>query len=124
MAKKENKIDFLDEFIEKAAELEHTRWANWQKHLHSKLFFDAYTTGWVLSEELKKHYEELIAADYNNLSEENKEKDRVEVRKYLPLIKEFMLEYIKDKMSEKIKALGRDKEDEEDLIYEINNITL
>ncbi len=75
------------EFIEKGADLEHTRWANWQRHLHGKCVEDQ-TGAWMyFPKELWQHWERQIATPYNLLSEKEKESDRKEVRTYLPLIR-------------------------------------
>lgn len=76
------------EFVEKGATLEHERWAGWQKYLHSKLVKDINEPDhFRLPTFNYAHWERQIATPYEKLSEQEKESDRIEVRKYLPLIR-------------------------------------
>ncbi len=93
-----------EDFIEKGASLEHERWSNWQKYLHSlcsphKLlsynstkrdYEDIETGGLVIGKSRVEHWERQINTPYSELSEKEKEYDRIEVRKYLPMIKELL----------------------------------
>ena len=85
-----NKDKTLNDVFEKLADIEHQRWAGWQKYLHSKCTKDrgslTIPAGYVF------HLERLIKTSYDNLTEKEKESDRDEVRKYWPLIKS---QYIK-----------------------------
>jgi hypothetical protein len=76
------------EFVEKGADLEHTRWAKWQAYLHSKCVEHENGKGeWVcFPAELYKRWERQINTPYAELSEAEKESDREQVRPYLPLI--------------------------------------
>jgi hypothetical protein len=82
------KNNWIKEFVEKGAALEHDRWAKWQNYLHSKLDFS--TGKYVLSESDFEHWNRQIHTPYAELSEKEKESDRIEVRKYLPLIQEIL----------------------------------
>ncbi len=68
-----------EELMEELAAIEHTRWANWQKWCH-QVFKDG------KFEEFMPRWERQIATPYSELSEEEKESDRREVRSYLPLL--------------------------------------
>lgn len=95
--------ELLDEFIEKGADLEHERWAKWQEYLHSKCrehtvnslnsttkqYEDIPTGNLIIPRELRNRWERQISSSYSELSEQEKESDRIEVRKYLPLIQEL-----------------------------------
>jgi hypothetical protein len=75
----------MDELIELLADLEHQRWAGWQQHVHSKCQRNSdgsltIPAGYVAA------LERQIATPYADLSEQEKECDRVEVRKTLALI--------------------------------------
>jgi len=78
----------LTEFIEKGANLEHERWAKWQSYLFSKSEWTE--NGYLIPKELCERWQRQIATPYSELSEEEKESDRVEVRSYLPLLKELI----------------------------------
>lgn len=68
-----------EELMEELAAIEHTRLANWQKWCH-QVFKDG------KFEEFMPRWERQIATPYSELSEEEKESDRREVRSYLPLL--------------------------------------
>lgn len=90
----------MKEFVEKGADIEHDRWARWQKYLHSlctphiinslntetRQYEEIKTGGLVISKERVIHWEKEIATPYSKLAEELKEYDRKETRNYLPLI--------------------------------------
>src|SRR3990167_5233022 len=82
-----NKI--IEEFIERGAELEHMRWARWQKYLHSKCQVGQY--GVVIPRELYDRWERQIEIPYDELSELEKESDKKETRNYLPLVESLLL---------------------------------
>jgi len=77
------------ELMEKLAYHEHTRWADWQKYLHSKMEITRATCGDIIyfPTELYKHWERQIKTDYKNLSEQEKDSDREQVMRYFNLIK-------------------------------------
>lgn len=77
--------ELLDEFIEKGADLEHERWSGWQKYLHSLCVKNDDGTLTITKERVER-WERQIATNYSELSEQEKEYDRIEVRKYLPLV--------------------------------------
>ena len=71
--------------LEKLADLEHKKWSGWQTHCHKIL------REMCPSKELEKvleRWDKQIATDYKDLSEREKEMDRVEARKTLELIAE------------------------------------
>ncbi|WP_426014459.1 hypothetical protein [Caulobacter sp. DWR2-3-1b2] len=75
----------LDALIESLAAQEHLRWAHWQRYLHGKA--ERRTDGaLVLPAHLVELWEGQIERSYNELSETEKESDREQVRRYLPLI--------------------------------------
>ena len=95
----------MKEFVEKGAEIEHERWSKWQKYLHSKLskniedadFFRLPTFYW-------ERWERQIATPYSELSEQEKESDRDQVRPYIPLIEHIVLEAIKNSVRNTLQA--------------------
>ena len=77
----------LQSIEEEFAAMEHKRWAKWQKYMHSKMSQQFITSwgenGFVLPAELWNRWERQIATPYAELSEEEKESDREQVRPYL-----------------------------------------
>ena len=85
--KNQTKENWEKEFVEKGADLEHKRWAGWQSYLFSKSEWTK--NGYLIPKELCFRWQRQIDTPYSKLSEEEKESDRIEVRKYLPLIRRF-----------------------------------
>ena len=86
--KKELKNSWEKKFVEKGADLEHKRWAGWQSFLFSKSEWTE--NGYLIPKELCFRWQRQIDTPYSKLSEEEKESDRLEVRKYLPLIRQLL----------------------------------
>jgi hypothetical protein len=85
-----------DELVEKLAEVEHQRWADWQKYLHGKC-----ETMQPLGYEIKAipfhswhHWERQIATPYSDLSEQEKQSDREQVARYWSLIVAFVADWL------------------------------
>ena len=76
------------ELFEKLADIEHQRWAHWQKYLHSRLTNLNGTL--VMSPKYRRHLERLIDTPYSELTEYEKDSDREEVKKYWDLILEAL----------------------------------
>ena len=72
---------------ERLASIEHDRWAGWQKYLHSKCIKNEDGSLTIPADSVQ-HWERQIATPYADLSEREKHSDRVEVDKYLPLVKQ------------------------------------
>lgn len=76
------KID--DSTMEALADIEHQRWASWQQHVFNKCSVingNVVIPAWAVD-----RWQRQIATSYAELSEEEKEADRQEVRKYLKVI--------------------------------------
>ena len=75
----------LDALLEELAALEHERWAHWQKYVHEQ--GELQTDGSLLipSEKVRR-WQEQIETKYADLSEAEKDSDREQVRRYVPLI--------------------------------------
>jgi hypothetical protein len=76
----------LDELLETLASVEHERWSHWQRHLHSKCVPQGDGGALLIPAELVRRWDKQMNTPYSELSEEEKESDREQVRKYLPLI--------------------------------------
>jgi hypothetical protein len=78
-------VMMLDDLVEELAAIEHERWAHWQSYIHSKGKRQS-DGSLVLPPELVQRWEAQIATEYAALSETEKESDRDQVRRYLPVI--------------------------------------
>jgi hypothetical protein len=88
-----------DDLIETLASIEHTRWANWQKYLHSTCREQPGTSGrrsLVIKENDVEHWERQIVTPYAHLSEAEKEADRNEARQSLPVIIDFVAAWLEE----------------------------
>lgn len=102
----------FETFIEDGANLEHDRWARWQKYMFSKGYiFSTQDSNppelgsFVLRPEFVDRWFRQVDTPYSKLSESEKESDRKETRNYLPLIKQHFLP--KSVIREKIeKSIG------------------
>lgn len=75
----------LESLIEDLAAVEHERWSHWQRHLHSKC--ERMSDGsLVIPANLADHWESQMNTSYSELPEAEKESDREQVRRYLPVI--------------------------------------
>ncbi len=74
-------VRIIESKLEEYAALEHERWSKWQRYMHGKLDFNG--TDYVLKNELFERWNRQIHTPYCNLSEEEKESDRDQVRPYL-----------------------------------------
>jgi hypothetical protein len=73
------------DLLEALASVEHERWSHWQRYVHSKCVrgIDGSLT---IPAELVARWTAQMDAPYAELSDEEKESDREQVRRYLPLI--------------------------------------
>ena len=85
--------NFLDSLIEKLASIEHERWSHWQQHLHGKGVKQA-DGSLILPASLVRRWESQMSTSYADLSEADKQSDREQVYRYLPLIEEEIKKYL------------------------------
>jgi hypothetical protein len=76
----------LDQLLETLAAIEHERWSHWQRYMHSKCVPQGDDGALLIPADLVRQWEHQIATPYSQLSEKEKESDREQVRKYLPLM--------------------------------------
>lgn len=81
-----NLASVLDALVDELASIEHDRWAHWQRYMHSKGIRQL-DGGLLIPQELVSQWERQIATPFANLSEKEKDSDREQVQKYLPVIK-------------------------------------
>jgi len=74
-----------DELFEKLAAIEHERWSDWQKYMHS-LCVRSDSGQMIIPRTSFEQWERQIATSYAELSEKEKESDRDQVRRYWDLI--------------------------------------
>jgi len=77
------------EFVEKGADLEHRRWAGWQKHMFLKCEKNDDGTLTIPRWAVERWFSQLNTP-YSMLTEEEKESDRRETRNYLPLVSQTL----------------------------------
>lgn len=66
------------ELIERLADVEHTRWAHWQRYLHS-MCEENEDGSLTIPKDLVNRWDVQINTPYSELSEKEKESDRKEV---------------------------------------------
>lgn len=72
------------ELVEELAAIEHERWAHWQRFMHDQGQRNA-DGSLTLPAELVSRWERQIATSYAELTEKERESDREQVRRYLPI---------------------------------------
>jgi hypothetical protein len=75
-----------EELIEKLAEIEHTRWSDWQRWMHQCAVRNP-DGSLTIPADLVTRWERQINTSYADLSEREKESDREQVRRYWDLVK-------------------------------------
>ena len=86
----------LDELVGILAEKEHDRWAHWQKYMHERVYDSSQSINphlKVIPTEDYNRWERQLNTPYSELSEKEKESDRKQVRKYLPIIEQVLTDY-------------------------------
>ena len=86
-----NKIttNWQTQFIADGAAIEHARWSKWQKYMFSKGTLNN-DGSWTLPKEYVDRWTTQANTEYADLSEEERESDREEVRSYLPLVRSIV----------------------------------
>ncbi|KIZ40664.1 MULTISPECIES: hypothetical protein [Rhodopseudomonas] len=85
----------LEQLVEELAALEHRRWAHWQKYVHDNGRRQP-DGSIVLPSDLVVRWDRQINTKYADLSVEEKESDREQVRKYLPLLERWLIHVRKE----------------------------
>jgi hypothetical protein len=78
--------EILKGLVERLAAVEHERWSHWQRYLHNKCVPQGNDGTLLIPANFVKRWQKQIDTPYSELTEEEKESDREQVRKYLPLI--------------------------------------
>jgi hypothetical protein len=82
----QGKQEELDTLVETLAAIEHERWAHWQRYVHSQCVPHGSDGALVIPAELVSRWQKQIDTPYASLAEGEKESDREQVRKYLPVV--------------------------------------
>lgn len=77
------------ELVEALADKAHASWAHWMEYLFSKCLTDDLGE-MIIPAHLVKHWQRQIDTPYADLSESEKQSDRDEVAKIMPIIEEHM----------------------------------
>lgn len=74
-----------EQLVDELAAIEHERWAHWQRYVHDHC--ERQQDGsLVIPAELAARWDTQIATPYVELSERERDSDRAQVRRYLPII--------------------------------------
>jgi hypothetical protein len=79
----------FESLVEELAALEHQRWAHWQKYVHDKGQRQP-DGSIVLPADLVARWERQINTQYADLTAEEKDSDREQVKKYRPLLEGWL----------------------------------
>jgi hypothetical protein len=79
----------FESLVEELAALEHQRWAHWQKYVHDRGQRQP-DGSIVLPSDLVAHWERQIKTQYADLTNEEKDSDRAQVKKYRPLLERWL----------------------------------
>jgi hypothetical protein len=83
----------LGGLVEQLAAVEHERWSHWQRYVHSKCVRQP-DGSLLLPADLVARWEKQIDTKYADLDDQERESDREQVRKYLPLIVSALAERV------------------------------
>jgi hypothetical protein len=79
----------FESLVEELSALEHQRWAHWQKYVHDKGKRQS-DGSIVLPPDLVARWERQINTQYADLTTEEKDSDREQVKKYRPLLERWL----------------------------------
>ncbi|HNV40347.1 MAG TPA: hypothetical protein PKK62_00010 [Ornithinibacter sp.] len=74
-----------DDLLEELAAIEHERWSHWQRYLHEQCVPGPDGSLTIPAKQARR-WSTQMNAPYNQLSDEERESDREQVRRYLPII--------------------------------------
>lgn len=77
----------LEGVLDALAAIEHERWSHWQRFMHDQAVMQP-DGSMILPAQLVKKWEKQIQTVFADLSEKEKDSDREQVKKYLPVIVE------------------------------------
>lgn len=77
---------FPSDLLEQLAAIEHERWSHWQRYMHEKARRND-DGSLTLPAALVSRWERLMHTPYSQLTDEERESDREQVRRYLSILK-------------------------------------
>ena len=92
---KESLRSALRELTERLAAIEHERWAHWQRYMHGKGVRQA-DGSMLIAADLVARWEKQMMTAYGELDDGQKESDRDQVKRYLPLIETRIGQLLED----------------------------
>ena len=90
MALPDEEIESVEQLVEALARVEHERWSHWQRYLHGQCEMLDGSGALRIPAHLVARWSRQTETEYDELSEEEKESDREQVRRYLPLVLKFV----------------------------------
>lgn len=88
----------LEGSIEQLASIEHERWSHWQRYMHEKC--ERKDDGsLVIPSEFVERWSRQMLTPYSDLTEDEKESDREQVRQYLPAVSEALEQHFGSEIS-------------------------
>lgn len=79
----------MSELTEVLAAIEHERWSHWQRYMHGKCVRGP-DGSLTIPPDLVEQWERQSSTPYSELSETERESDRDQVRRYLPVVMEAL----------------------------------
>ncbi len=80
-----------ESLIESLAAMEHDRWSHWQRYMHAQCRSND-DGSLSIPSELVARWTKQMSTPYASLSEDEKESDREQVRRYMPIIESALRE--------------------------------
>lgn len=77
--------NILGGLTERLAAIEHERWSHWQRYMHNNCISQP-DGSLLVPADLVARWEKQMTTKYEELNDNEKESDREQVRKYLPLL--------------------------------------
>jgi hypothetical protein len=71
-----------EDLLEQLAAIEHERWSHWQRYMHEKAHRND-DGSLTLPADLVSRWDRLMSTPYSHLTEEERESDREQVRRYI-----------------------------------------
>lgn len=99
-----------EQLREKLADIEHQRWADWQRYVHQCMGKKIDEDWFRLAPFYYERWQRQINTSYDKLTEKEKQSDREQVDRYWPLILEFVSQAIKDAVEGERKRIKSDLE--------------
>jgi hypothetical protein len=94
------------ELVEKLAEIEHERWADWQAWCHKILRENCPSPE---LEAVLERWDKQISTPYSDLTEAEKQSDRDQVDRYLPLIQSLISDITTEAVIKELESLIAEK---------------